>query len=420
MRKIFCIRLAIRGTLMLTLINVFVFSALAANFYVDPTGSDSNSCLGPGSAGACKTIQAAINKSGTNDFINVAAGTYPEAVSVYDRNGLTVSGVGPTTIIVPPVGPLAPSQPLVTIDTSRRISFQNMRVSGGGADTEGFRIFYSTAVTISSCNVDGHNGAGGGFFINGTIGAIINAAIVEDNGLGIRVDGNSEVALSSPPFATANSIVRHNGTGVQVRSGDFAFQGSGIIESNDTGIMVDGGSVKACCEDQTSPRKINSNGVGMLIRTGSTVELRGPLEFVGNQVFAIRQFGSGVTISGSVTFQTNGTSGSSAINQTGGQLTLNGGPSPNQIVIKNNPGTGILLTDGASLRMSNVTVTNNGVNGVRVQALSTAALIQNIVMNNNSGRDLSCTPNAFARGDNSAVNTQFCPGFDNSPDPNGH
>ena len=418
MCKISCVRFAFRGALLLVLLNAFVFSALAANFYVDPTGNDANSCLGPGSAGACKTIQAAINKSGTNDFINVAAGTYAETISVYDRNGLTVTGAGPTTIIVPPAGPLPSSQPLVNIDTSRRIAFQNLRVSGGGTDTEGFRIFYSTAVTITSCNVDGNNGAGGGFFINGTIGVNINAAIVENNGLGIRVDGNSEVALSSPPFATANSIVRNNGTGVQVRSGNFEFQGSGDIESNETGIMVDGGSVKACCENQTSPRKIDANGIGMMIRTGSTVELRGPMEFVGNQLFAIRQFGSGVTISGSITFQTNGNAGSSAINQTGGQLTLNGGLAPGQIVIKNNPGIGILLTDGASLRMSNVTVTNNAVHGVRVQALSTAALIQNVVMNNNSGRDLSCTPNAFARGDNSAVDTQFCPNFDNSPDPN--
>jgi hypothetical protein len=394
-------------------------SASASNYFVDPAGNDLNSCTAPGGAMACKTVQGAINKTGSGDVINVAAGTYAELITVTDRSNLTIFGAGTSTVIVPPAGPLVPNQPLVQILDSRRIGFFNIRVTGTGSDTEGFRIFFSTSVTIGNCTVEGHDGAGGGFFVNGSLGVIINATTIQDNGLGLRVDANSHVALSSPPFAGANSVVQRNGIGVQIRSGEFEFQGSGIIQDNGTGILVEGGGVKACCENQSAPRRVNNNIVGMLVRTGSRVELRGPMEFVGNQNFAIRQFGSGVTISGKVLFQTNGNVVTSAINLSGGHLLLTGGVGSDQIVIKDNAGTGIFLTDNASLRMSNVTVTNNQVHGLRLQALSSAVLAGNIFMNNNSGRDLSCAPNTFARGNNSGVNTQYCPGFDNSPDPHG-
>jgi len=389
--------------------------ASAANLFVSTTGNDANNCLSPPMA--CLTIQAAVNKSANGDFINIAPGTFFGPLIIHDRSNLRFAGAGPSTVITHP-GPVVPGDVVVEINTSRLIEFRDIRLTGH-ALSDGFRVFYSTSVTFTGCTVDSNGGPGGGFFVNGSLGTRIDASTIEDNGVGIRVDGNAEVALSSPPFATANSVVQRNGNGIQVRSGEFALQGSGIIQDNGIGIRVDGGLVKACCENQTAPRRINNNIVGMLIQTGSSVELRGPMEFIGNQNFGIRQFGSGVTITGKVTFQTNGNIATSAINQSGGHLLINGGFGADQIVIKDNPGTGIFLTDGASLRMSNVTVTNNQIHGLRLQALSSAALIGNIFMTNNSGRDLSCAPNTFARGNNSGINTQFCPGFENSPDPHG-
>ena len=390
-------------------------AASAANLFVSTTGNDANNCLSPPMA--CLTIQAAVNKAANGDFINIGPGTFSGPVNIHDRSNLRFTGAGPSTIITHP-GPIGPNEAVVEINTSRLIEFQDLRLMGHDS-SDGFRVFYSTSVTFNRCIVDSNGGPGGGFFVNGSLGTHINESTIEDNGVGIRVDGNAEVALSSPPFAPANSVVQRNGNGVQVRSGEFVLQGSGIIQDNGTGIRVDGGRVKGCCGNQTAPRRINNNIVGMLVQTGSSVELRGPMEFIGNQNFGIRQFGSGVTITGKVIFQTNGNTVTSAINQSGGHLLLLGGLGTDQIVIKDNPGTGIFLTDGASLRMSNVTVTNNQIHGLRLQALSSAVLIGNIFMTNNSGRDLSCAPNTFARGNNSGVNTQYCPGFDNSPDPHG-
>ena len=393
-------------------------SAMAVHLFVAPGGNDLNDCLSHPTA--CKTIQAAVNKASNGDFIAISAGTYAGTISIVDRANLTISGAGSLTMIVPPAGPLPSSQPLIEIVDSRRIAFHGVTVSGAGSDTEGFRIFYSTSVSINDCVVEGHQGVGGGIFVNGSRGIFVNASVLQDNGLGLRVDGNSQAALSSPPFAAANSIVRRNGIGVQVRSGEFEFQGSGIIEENGNGILVDGGMVKACCENQSAPRKVNGNIVGILIRTGASVELRGPMEFIGNQNFAIRQFGSGTTITGKMLFQSNGSAATSALNIAGGHMLIQGGAAPNNVVIKDNPGIGIFMSDAASLRMTNVTVTNNQVHGLRLQALAIAVLAGGIFMNNNSGRDLSCAPNSFARGDNTGVNTQFCPGFDSTlPDPHG-
>jgi hypothetical protein len=70
------------GSLALGLMVIGVQAAAAATtWYVNSTtGLDSNNCMSPTTA--CKTIQAAVNKASSGDTINVAAGTYPELVTV--------------------------------------------------------------------------------------------------------------------------------------------------------------------------------------------------------------------------------------------------------------------------------------------------------------------------------------------------
>jgi LPXTG-site transpeptidase (sortase) family protein len=64
--------------------------AVGVTFYVSPSGNDSNDCLT--SATACLTVQAAINKAGTDDIVSVAAGTYNESPRI--NKNLILQGAG--------------------------------------------------------------------------------------------------------------------------------------------------------------------------------------------------------------------------------------------------------------------------------------------------------------------------------------
>jgi phage gp45-like len=120
-----------------------------------------------------------------------------------------------------------------------------------------------------------------------------------------------------------------------------------------------------------------------------------------------------------VTIRNNGASDGAAVIVTAGHLQLTGSQ-PGDIQIANNPGIGVLLTDNASARVFNTSIINNGSHGMRVQALSTASLVDSsAVMRGNGGKDLSCAPNSFGHGSDAGVQKMFCGGFDKSPDPGG-
>ena len=67
-------------------------AAQAADWYVDPAGNDGNTCMAPGAATACLTLQAAINKASATDTIHVAAGTYAVVGLVTVNKTLTLLG----------------------------------------------------------------------------------------------------------------------------------------------------------------------------------------------------------------------------------------------------------------------------------------------------------------------------------------
>ena len=99
-------------------------TAWATDWYVDPTGNDANTCLAPGAATACKTINGAIGKAAASDSIHVAAGTYNEQVAV--NKTLTLLGAqsgahaqtrsGAESIIDNACGPVQINADNVTLD----------------------------------------------------------------------------------------------------------------------------------------------------------------------------------------------------------------------------------------------------------------------------------------------------------------
>jgi hypothetical protein len=383
--------------------------ASAAQWFVAPTGNNSNSCLS--AASPCLTVQATINKAADGDQISVASGSYAEVLSITQRKNLTISGT-PGAEIVHPGLAINPVTAVVVMDLSTRIIFQDLTFTGLPL-TDGIRVHTSTGIEFRHCIAQGTEGAGGAFFVFGLSQIRISDSTIQDNGTGIRVDGNSDVDLTGAPFSPGISIVQRNATGILVRSGVIGVIGTVTLQDNGVGIGGQGGTIKSCCQDGL--RKIINNGTGILLR-GDNLDLRGPLQMTGNSNFGLRMFGGFATISQGATIQNNGTSATAAIVATGGFLQLLGNQL-GDIVISNNPGTGVILTDGAAARISNTVISNNGGHGMLVQALSSTQLFDTAVMENNRGFDFSCTPNSFGRGDDSGVHRMFCHGFDRSPDP---
>jgi hypothetical protein len=64
--------------------------AAGITFYVSTSGNDLNDCLTP--VTACLTIQAAINKAGTDDIVSVASGSYNESPRI--NKSLVLQGAG--------------------------------------------------------------------------------------------------------------------------------------------------------------------------------------------------------------------------------------------------------------------------------------------------------------------------------------
>ena len=376
----------------------------SSSLFVSTTGNDGNNCLSPGTP--CKTIQAAVFKAADGDTINIAAGLYPGAVSLFQRKNLTFAGATGAAISDPGL-PLGAA--VVNMQLSENIRFHDLTFSGNPAGVEAIRIFTSSGISVTRSTIEHANL---GFFINNS-GVQISDSTVQDNGAGVRVDGGSAVTLNSAPFSPGTSTVQRNGNGVIVRSGDFGMLGATIVQDNGVGINGTGGLIRVCCQDGL--RKINDNNVGIQLK-GVNLELRGPLEMAGNRAWAIFMSGSFATISDRVTIHDNGAPETGAIAVTGGRLELNG-RGPNDIDISNNIGNGLLVTDGGTTRIFNTLISNNGAHGLRVEGLSVARLFDTAVMKDNGGFDCSCAPNSVGRGDRSGVRRMFCPGFDQSPDP---
>lgn len=161
--------------LALTALLVGAYSTVraASNWYVAPSGLDTNSCQSV--AAPCKTIGAAIGKAASGDTINVAVGTYQEKVSISGKNLALIGAGTETTIVDGGIALLATAQVAnmtvrngntieggVYVDSAVTANLSNMKISGNARGILNLGKLKVTNTTISQN--DGNFPYGGGLW----------------------------------------------------------------------------------------------------------------------------------------------------------------------------------------------------------------------------------------------------------------
>ena len=161
--------------LALTALLVGAYSTVraASNWYVAPSGLDTNSCQSV--AAPCKTIGAAIGKAASGGTINVAVGTYQEKVSISGKNLALIGAGTETTIVDGGIALLATAQVAnmtvrngntieggVYVDSAVTANLSNMKISGNARGILNLGKLKVTNTTISQN--DGNFPYGGGLW----------------------------------------------------------------------------------------------------------------------------------------------------------------------------------------------------------------------------------------------------------------
>jgi hypothetical protein len=226
----------------------------AGPWYVDPAGNDANSCQGPGALGACRTIQAAINKASAGDTINVAAGMYPEGpgpLSINKRLTLLGAQAG--------IDARTRSELESTISDS-----QGTSVSASGVVIDGFTIQNSVVSAFTGYGIWLNPGVSGtqivnDIFQNNIVGlglanrgaeALIQHSVFRDNnqaggasGSGIYTDVDVGGALVENVRINENSFTGNDNAGIDISNTAFGVGGVNNVEVTHNSFDSDGRSV---------------------------------------------------------------------------------------------------------------------------------------------------------------------------------
>ena len=376
-------------------------SVSAIDYYVSPIGDDGNDCLS--SQYPCLTITSAINKAVAGDRIFLATGEYSEQLQFFDRQDIRIIGDPGATLLIPN----GLQSHLVGVINSRGIFFENITFTGNGQEDPVAAFFIATgiAVNIENCIIQDFGGGGIGVMGNSS-SWIADTLITRNNVFGIRVDGNSQAMVVSSIGITR--IQDNAYTGIILNRGEVFVRGPVEIQRNVYGILGEGGNVSTCCGEGIFLVKDNIIGISM---RGGHLELRGPAQIEGHPYYGVRLVGASGSFgrfSQSRIVVTN--NGNVEEPESGGVFLLGSHLDMFVTDVVGNLGHGVLLQDNSSIRISDVEITQNGFDGLRLENLSSARILD-ATISGNTGEDLICTYRSLASGDSSGITRMNCPCF---------
>jgi hypothetical protein len=308
---------------------------LAATWYVDPAGDDSDTCTTVISP--CQTVGGAISKAADDDTIVVAAGVYTENLLI--TKDLTVIGAGRESTI------LDGNQAGRVVASSGQLTLQDLTIRNGLITGQrGGGIFNSATLTLSNTLVVSNTAAssyGGGINNQGVL-LLQNSAVVSNTATSMA---GGIYNYDSSVITITNSLIAGN---------DGGGPGGGVY--NDRGYLV---MTNATIRDNSS--SVSGSGGGGIYALGGTVILSATTVH-GNDAAGT---GGGIYSNEAVLTITNSTISGNAANSSGGIYTagaaqtsiLNSTIAYNQRVAGS--GGGIFNSPTGSIYLKNNIVANN-------------------------------------------------------------
>src|SRR5712692_341344 len=406
-------------------------AARAANVTVDCTGA---------TPGAFSSITAALNSLPVNSpsepNIITVTGPCTENVFIIERERLVIQAAPGQTATI---NAADPSADVLGIGGSRRITLLGLILQGGQT---GVIVDRGSEVEIRNSTIQSNSGDGLVVQI-GSVLVMENSTIQNNGGNGLTDAAGSSVTLATFP-AQRIRILGNAGDGIDVdgsflqvnfgtldvenNSGAAIFQlggrllifdggvgGGNLFQNNGEGIDV----LEAGSAQFFGRNVIRNNGdVGLQI-LGSSVAFNGggtlpdgtlrATVIEGHATVGVNVVRLGeLTMNGPHQIQNNGTATADPtlggrIRMIRGSLTLNNG-----VQVSNNTGPGIRADQNTGTSVTNITVSNNSEEGVRVGRQSVAGFFPPLAIVGNPVASISCDSTSLIFGDLTGITGNNC------------
>ena len=279
-----------------------------------------------------KTIGDALANAAAGDVIKVAAGTYTENLNV--SVGVTLEGAGADKTIIDGSNGRPQQQPVILIRGTNNVTIRGFTIQNGrrGVSTE-----RATGIVVEN-NVITKNLRQGVLFNTKSEGKILNNQIVENVPDADGTLGRGINVTDSQAEMVGNTVARNAEIGVAVFFSKVTVRGNKIQDNARQGLHLQNNPDTSDSSEGT----VSENTI-----TGNT--------------------GFGIVVVGNNTFEI--TKNTIADNKAAAN--------PNQ-----GDGTGVLLQDGASVKLAENTITGNASNGIGIGSGSTAEINSNTIKDN--------------------------------------